>query len=376
MPRPTQFPDFATTDVVDGTSGQNNVAAPSGPKILQGWDYREKPPRQWMNWLHRFTGFWVRWFDELLESRTASATPDSLMLRDASGRAKVSDPDVDGDIANKGYVDGLVKVTAEVWALYRGVFSGQSFLLTGEQTAPHGIFISPDGTKLYSIGAESVVHQYTLASPSQIATATYDSVSFSVVAEDTNTRDVSFSDDGAVMYIVGRAGDNIYQYTLSTPWDLSTASYDSVTLSIAAQDIDPGRIAFGDSGSKLYLAGTNTSLIYQYSLSTPWDLSTASYDSVSFSPASQEGSPTTVAIKSDGTKLYVAGTANNTVYQYSLPTPWVLTGAIYDSTGLDFSSQDTIPQKIIFKPNGAYMYMVGVGSDSAHQYKTGFVEIL
>lgn len=105
MPRPTQFPDFATTDVVDGTSGQNNVAAPSGPKILQGWDYREKPPRQWLNWLHRFTGLWVRWFDELLESRTADATPDSLMLRDANGRAKVADPDVDGDIANKGYVD-------------------------------------------------------------------------------------------------------------------------------------------------------------------------------------------------------------------------------------------------------------------------------
>lgn len=60
MARPTEYPDWATTDVVDGTSGQNNVVAPSSAKQLVGWNRREKPPRQWFNWMGRLTGQWIR----------------------------------------------------------------------------------------------------------------------------------------------------------------------------------------------------------------------------------------------------------------------------------------------------------------------------
>jgi len=49
-------------------------------------------------------------------------------------------------------------------------------------------------------------------------------------------------------------------------------------------------------------------------------LSTASYDSVSFSVASQDTSPQALAFNSDGARMYVVGTANNKVFQYSTPS--------------------------------------------------------
>lgn len=51
--KPTKLPEWASTDVVDGTSGQNNVEEPSEAKKDIGWSRQEKPNRQWWNWLWR-----------------------------------------------------------------------------------------------------------------------------------------------------------------------------------------------------------------------------------------------------------------------------------------------------------------------------------
>jgi len=42
-----------------------------------------------------------------VHSATAAATPNRIILLDANGRAKIASPAVAGDIANKGYVDGV-----------------------------------------------------------------------------------------------------------------------------------------------------------------------------------------------------------------------------------------------------------------------------
>jgi hypothetical protein len=61
------FPDFAVNtdgtdhDVVDPVSNEHNVIEPDAVKKLTGWNYTEKPPRNWMNWLHRLTAQWTRW---------------------------------------------------------------------------------------------------------------------------------------------------------------------------------------------------------------------------------------------------------------------------------------------------------------------------
>ena len=69
------------------------------------------------------------------------------------------------------------------------------------------------------------------------------------------------------MYVVGNTNDSVYQYSLSTAWDLSTASYDYSSFSVSSQDATPLGIAFkSDDGTKMYMAGVTNSSVYQYSI--------------------------------------------------------------------------------------------------------------
>jgi len=200
------------------------------------------------------------------------------------------------------------------------------------------------------------------------AGATYSGVSFNAGSQDSSLFGFSFNNNGTKLYLTGNSTDTIYQYTLSTAFDLSTASYDSVSFSISSQDTTPRDLLFNGNGTKMYLMGGNTGTVYQYSLSTAFNLSTASYDSVSFSVASQDTSPLGFAFNNDGTSMYVVGSANNSVYQYSLSTAYDLSTASYASKSFSFASQDTTAYTITFNSNGTKMFMVGSQNDSGYQY--------
>src|SRR5690606_32692018 len=94
---------------------------------------------------------------------------------------------------------------------------------------------------------------------------------------------------------------------------------------VASQTTEPDFFRFGDDGEKLYIVSASGDVMYQYSLSSAYDLSTMSYDSVSFSLNSQTGTlPKGFWFKPDGTKFYVVSGTNDTVFQYTCSTPWDL----------------------------------------------------
>ena len=71
--------------------------------------------------------------------------------------------------------------------------------------------------------------------------------------------------------------DFIYQFDLSTPWDITTASYSGNTtgrLDINPPDAAPQDIHINSSGTLLYWVGAGLDNIYIYELSTRWDIST------------------------------------------------------------------------------------------------------
>lgn len=49
-------------------------------------------------------------------------------------------------------------------------------------------------------------------------------------------------------------------------WNLSSASYDSVSLFVFAQDSAAQDVAFSSDGTKMYVVCSSTETIYQYSL--------------------------------------------------------------------------------------------------------------
>ena len=174
-----------------------------------------------------------------------------------------------------------------------------------------------------------------------MSTASYDSVSFSVSTQGPNPHAVLFNDDGTAMYVYSSNNETVFQYTLSTAWDVSTASYASKSYAFAnTPDAGPENVAFNDAGTKFYMVGTGVDAVYQYSVATAWDISTVSYDSISFSVAGQDTTPHDVFFGNSGTKMYIVGHLTDTIYQYSTVS---LTQTLDLSTGTYFS----------FTPSGA-----------------------
>jgi hypothetical protein len=251
-----------------------------------------------------------------------------------------------------------------------GYYDGNSLSVSSQTGVPMGIFFKPDGLKMYIVGnaGTGAVYQYTLTTPWRISTASYDTVSFSVAAQETDPYDMWISSDGTKMYVVG-GSSVIYQYTLVTPWSLTGAVYASLSLSVAAQVATASGFYFKDDGTKLYVvdfgAGDD---INQYTLATPWNISTGTADAVTFSIAGQDTSGVGVFFSSDGAKMFVIGQANDTVYQYTLATPWVISSATYDSVSFSIAGQETAPNGFHFSEDGLKMYVVGTANDRVYEY--------
>ena len=60
-------------------------------------------------------------------------------------------------------------------------------------------------------------------------------------------------------------------------FDVSTAVFVNAT-SVSSQDTKPYGIAFSNNGTKMFVVGDEHNNINQYTLSTAFDISTASYD--------------------------------------------------------------------------------------------------
>jgi len=208
-----------------------------------------------------------------------------------------------------------------------------------------------------------------------LSSASYDSVRFNSSSQDGRMSGIAFNTNGTKMYLVGTDNDSVYQYSLSTPFNVSTASYDSVTLNVSSQSVFPSAIEFNNDGTKMFIGSSNTNGVFQYSLSSGFDLSTASYDSVSFDPSSQESNVQGIQFNNDGTKMYIIGTANNTVFQYSLSTGFNLSTASYDSVSFSVASQNTTAQGLEFNNDGTKLFVVdNEPTEEVYQYDltTGF----
>jgi len=251
-------------------------------------------------------------------------------------------------------------------------YDSVSFSVASQEAEPGGIAFNNDGTKMYIVGVNGDdVNQYTLSTAFDISTASFDSVTFSVASQDTSPLDIAFNNDGTKMYIAGGTGDDINEYALSTAFAISTASF-TTNFSVSSQDT-PQVVTFNNDGTKMFICGSSSDTVFQYSLTTAFDISTASYDSVSFSVASQEATPNGLAFNNDGTKMYITGASGDDVNQYTLSTAFDLSTASFDSVTFSVSSQEISPEGIVFNNDGTKMYIVGLGSGTVYQYSTGSI---
>ena len=229
----------------------------------------------------------------------------------------------------------------------------------GPTTGLTNFALSSDGTSAYFFDDTArILYQFTLSTPWDLATATYSSKSYSLAAQFVVGLDFAFTPDGTGFLIMGigpSGGDGaIYRHTLTTAWDISTASYTGQSFNIA-EDFLPAGLAFKPDGTRMFVSGRWENKVYEYNLSTPWNPSTASYANISLTIA--DDWPLGIFVKPDGTTLYVACYETSQVKQYTLATPWTLAGA---SFLLNFSRPEFgRVSDIAFKPDGTRFYAKG-----------------
>lgn len=209
-----------------------------------------------------------------------------------------------------------------------------------------GIAWKPDGTRLFIGGSlTDTITQYELSIPWDITTVYLDGlatdlqVNTEVISGESYIKGIALNPEGTIMYVAGPNKSNIDAYTLSSAWEVNTASWNGSALSVTSQTNYPTGIAFNSTGTKVYVAH-NTYYAYQYDLSTAWDISTASYSGNSLYRNSQQYQD--ISVGKDDTRLYVSafvnsnfsGTGNHGYFlrEYSLPEDGNLSNASLLST--------------------------------------------
>lgn len=250
-------------------------------------------------------------------------------------------------------------------------YDSVSFSVASQEQYPVEITFNDDGSKMYVMGLFSRnIYQYSLSTEFDVSTASYDSVSFSVASQLSLSGGFVFNNNGTKLYATGEGGDAVFQYSLSTAYDISTASYDSVTLDVSSQEAGPNAIEFSTDGTKMYIVGWQNDTVFQYTLTSAFDLSTASYANKSFSVANQESAPLGLRFNPDGTRMYITGYSNDKVRQYTLSTAYDVSTASYDSVDFSVNTQESNPHAMVFKNDGSKLYVLGWSNDTIYQYST------
>ena len=200
----------------------------------------------------------------------------------------------------------------------------------------------------------------------------FDSKTLDVSSEDAAPQSVRLSSDGTKAYVGGVDTDKVYQYTLTTAFDVSSGSYASKSLDSSGEMTGMYAFTFNSAGTKVYIMAASGALpgyVFQYNLSTAWDVSTGSYASKSMDPTSETGGGvTSVSISSDGTKAYVADSIGETVYQYTLSTPDDISSGSYASKSMSFGTETSAMRGMEFASNGEHAYIADPGSNTFYQY--------
>lgn len=221
----------------------------------------------------------------------------------------------------------------------------RSFDVSGQDTDPEGIYFKPDGTKMYVVGLTSdSIHEYDLSTAWDVTSATL-LQSASISTQAPNPTGIWFKPDGTKLYVSESTNADVDEYDLSTAWDVSTLTHVQ-GLDVSGQDAAPAAVSLNHDGTKLFVLGNGSTAIYEYDLSTAYDVSTATF-SQSQDVSGQDTDPTGMFIRSDGLKLYLAGSQNDNVYEYDFTTSFDVSTLSLNQT-FDVSGQDTDPNAVLF----------------------------
>jgi len=254
------------------------------------------------------------------------------------------------------------------WILSAFTYTGNTINVETQAGDPRAVSFNPDGTKMYVCDTvDDFLYQYSLSPAWDITTATYDSVSYDFVS---SFGGFSFKPDGTKLYKSHHSSvDRIEEFSLSPAWDITSLTTINDQSGFGN---NPSNVRFNATGTKMYVLASDT--ITQYSADPAWESTSATTDSITFdfgnSANGDESTAMNFVFHPEGTYLYLAGRSKDAILQYSLGEAWDLSTISYDAVQLDISTQQPDVTDLYFTEDGRTLFIIGEGNNDSdvHEY--------
>lgn len=141
---------------------------------------------------------------------------------------------------------------------------------------PIGMAFGSSGSKFYLLRFDRVLREFNLGTAYDLTSTVTDSLNtLDLNSLGSLVTSVDFANNGTLL-LVGYT-DKVATYDLSTAWDISSAVYNSATSGSGLPSVVSG-VSLNPDGTKMFLGRDSYSKrINEYSLSTAYDISTATY---------------------------------------------------------------------------------------------------
>jgi len=241
-----------------------------------------------------------------------------------------------------------------------------SYDLSPQGPAPFDALLTPDGTKMITIdGNQDRLAEYSLSTPYLVSTATFTGIT-KTMAEATSMNAIAWTNDGLGMLVAGYTVKSVFEYILTIPYDISTLAYTGRSMAYDSElTIGAQGMTVSLDGSKMYLPDySNSGELFEYEMTTSGDISTSTYTGRSFLMV---GSTRDVYITEDGKRMMMANGNTNLVYEYEFGTPYKVDTLTLKDT-FQFQAAASAIESLNFANQGHEFYIITGVDNVVHQY--------
>ncbi len=243
------------------------------------------------------------------------------------------------------------------------------------QNIPMAIAFNPSGTKMFVVGmSQNKIFEFDLTTGFDVSTATKNSNECSFIGLGDDVVDIDFNSDGTKLFLVdqhqGGNDETIEEFDLSTAYDVSSCTH--VEEHFKGDFVGSVGIEFDSSGTKLFIYHTaGTDSIKQYSLSSPYNLSNPTLQKQSTGTSDKtfqtiESQPSGFTFSSDGSKMFITGKNKDKVQEFNLSTPFDLS-SVSRTNGYDISGQIDAVGGVSFSADGLKMFVLDSDNNAANK---------
>jgi len=309
-------------------------------------------------------------------------TKVELELFDGQGDGITGDIDVEIKATSGGLPTGAALASGTIDAAdlnpahYSDVYDDVNFSMTEFSFSP---YISPNGLHLYNftvVDSKWYIYHYTLSTAWDITTASLsESVNFKGGAEGyggfyfcQSYDGIYFKPDGTQFWFIGTnymSSTQIYRVDCSTAWSVVSPTATYIAEQLMSGLWSTNGLWFSSDGTKLYYVDTYNKKVFQFNMSTAWDVTSTGSSpnqTTDFSAYTSDGGG--VCFSSDGKKMILTDNTNAKILFWNLATAWNLSGESKDAYEMDvsdvISAGETHGSTICCKTNGKRFFIANL----------------